>query len=310
MPTMADLYFGCGGFRAGFESEGFEVVYGCEIDRFAVQTYNHNFGTDHEPTDIKGEDPHDVPDFDFLTAGFPCPSFSISGVSKRNSLGRKHGFEGKQGDLFWDVCRFIEAKQPVAALLENVENLVHHDGGRTMEVIVEALEALDYDVSWRVIDGALVVPQHRERTFILASRIDGLRMDDRMIPEDRRPKVRDIIEDNPDPALTLGDGTWACLQRHRAKHEASGNGFGYSFVDMDGVTRTISARYHKDGGEALVKQSGRNPRKLTIIEMKRLFGFPEGFEFPVSRTQAYKQMGNSVVVPLVNHFAKVIGGRI
>ena len=251
-----------------------------------------------------------IPDHDILVAGFPCQPFSLAGVSKKNSLGRKTGFEDKtQGTLFFDVCRILKAKRPKAFLLENVKNLISHDKGRTMKVILESLNDLDYAVDYRILDGCDFVPQHRERTFIIG--YDRKRYGEpfdifELYYSDLHPKLRDILETNVDDKYTLTDNLWNYLQNYRSKHEKAGNGFGYSIADPDGITRTLSARYHKDGSEILIAQEGKNPRRLTPRECARLQGYPDSFKIEVSDTQAYRQFGNSVVVPLVTVLAGMI----
>jgi DNA (cytosine-5)-methyltransferase 1 len=264
-----------------------------------------------------------VPDHDVLLAGFPCQPFSIAGVSKKNALGRPHGFEcTTQGTLFFDVARIISAKRPAAFLLENVKNLVSHDKGNTFRVILETLrDELGYDVHYRVIDGQHFVPQHRERIIIVGFREpQPFSWADVHLPEDG-PKLGDILHpgdgsEMPEEPYTVGpsakvsdkytltDGLWQYLQGYAAKHRAAGNGFGYGLVTRESVTRTLSARYYKDGSEILVSQGrNRNPRRLTPRECARLMGFPDSFRIPVSDTQAYRQFGNSVVVPVMRQVA-------
>ena len=262
-------------------------------------------------TQVKSED---IPDHDILVAGFPCQPFSIAGVSKKNSMGRATGFQDKtQGTLFFDVCRIIEAKRPKAFMLENVKNLKSHDKGNTWKVIQESLDQLDYEVFADVIDGQGFVPQHRERIFIVG--FDRQRYGNFFdfsfdVDEDKPEKVpvlRDILQPEVDAKYTLTDKLWAYLQNYAAKHKAKGNGFGYGMPDFDGVTRTLSARYYKDGSEILINQGeGKNPRRLTPRECARLQGYPEDFKITVSDTRAYKQFGNSVVVPLVTSIAKLV----
>ena len=257
----------------------------------------------------------DIPDHDILVAGFPCQPFSIAGVSKKNSLGRATGFEDKtQGTLFFDVCRILKAKRPKAFMLENVKNLCSHDKGRTFAVIKESLAELNYQVFFDILDGRQYVPQHRERIVIVGfdQKRYGKKIDFafRLSPPERPPVVRDILEDAPDEKYTLSDKLWTYLQNYAAKHKEAGNGFGYGIAPPDGVTRTISARYYKDGSEILIGQEGRNPRRLTPRECARLQGFPETFQIPVSDTQAYRQFGNSVVVPLMADVAGLILAKL
>jgi len=304
-----DLFAGIGGTRLAFEKAGGVCVFSSEIDKYAQQTYYANY--DEIPAgDIKKVNENDVPDHDILLAGFPCQPFSISGVSKLNSLGKEHGFlDETRGTLFFDIARILKAKKPAGFLLENVKNLKSHDKGRTYKIIKNTLEKeLDYYIYDKVIDARYFVPQHRERIYIVGFK-EPLPFD---FPEfdDRHPKLRDILEPDPDPKYTLTDHLWNYLQNYKIKHRKAGHGFGYGLADLDGITRTLSARYYKDGSEILIPQINsfldRNPRRLTPRECARLMGFPDTFKIPVSDTQAYKQFGNSVVVPVVSKIAEVI----
>ncbi len=303
--TFIDLFAGIGGLRQAFDSSGGKCVYSSEWNKYSQITYKENFG-DVPDGDITQVDENTIPDHDILVGGFPCQPFSIAGVSSKNSLGRAHGFNDvTQGTLFFDICRIIKAKQPRAFLLENVKNLKSHDRGNTFKVIVNALEKeLGYDIHYKVIDASPVVPQHRERIFIVGFKIPT----DFEFPElkNKRPKLGDILEKNVDEKYTLKDGTWNALKRHLAKHKAKGNGFGYSLADKDGIAKTLSARYYKDGAEILIPQKGKNPRRLTPRECARLMGFKESFKIPVSDNQAYRQFGNAVVVPVVKEVAKAM----
>lgn len=308
--TFIDLFAGIGGMRIAFEAKGGHCVYSNEWNKYCQQTYFANFG-EQPDGDITKVNATDIPDHDILVAGFPCQPFSIAGVSKKNSLGRATGFEDKtQGTLFFDVCRIIKAKRPKAFMLENVKNLCSHDRGRTFKVILESLEELDYDVFYSVLDGQNYVPQHRERIIIVG--FDKKRYGKEikftfdLTPISPKPVIKDILESNVDTKYTLSDKLWIYLQDYAAKHKAAGNGFGFGIAPFDGVSRTLSARYYKDGSEVLIQQKGKNPRKLTPRECARLQGFPDSFKIPVSDTQAYKQFGNSVVVPLITDVAGLI----
>lgn len=312
--TFIDLFAGIGGMRIGFEGAGGRCVYSSEWNKYSQQTYFANFGEQPEG-DITQVNEADIPEHDILVAGFPCQPFSIAGVSKKNSMGRATGFEDKtQGTLFFDVCRILKKKRPKAFLLENVKNLCSHDKGRTFKVIVESLEELNYKVFYAVLDGQNFVPQHRERIFIIG--FDMERYDDNIdfefniTPVEPRPVMRDILDKEVDNKYTLSDKLWIYLQNYAAKHKAAGNGFGYGIAALEGTSRTMSARYYKDGSEILIAQEGKNPRRLTPRECARLQGFPENFKIPVSDTQAYRQFGNSVVVPLVGNIAKLIVAKI
>lgn len=307
--TFIDLFAGIGGMRIAFEDCGGECVFSSEWDRFAQQTYAANFG-EVPHGDIREIAAADIPPHDILVAGFPCQPFSISGVSKKNALGRPHGFDDPtQGTLFFEIKRVLEAHRPRAFLLENVKNLGSHDRGRTFAVIMETLTRdLGYTVYHQVVDAAAFVPQHRERIFIVGFREPV----DFAFPATNPlagPPLRTILEDEVDPKYTLTDHLWTYLQNYAEKHRAKGNGFGFGLADLDGVTRTLSARYYKDGSEVLIPQPGRNPRRLTPEECSRLMGFRQlrpDFRIPVSDTQAYKQFGNAVVPPAVAEIGRAM----
>ena len=308
--TFIDLFAGIGGMRLAYESAGGHCVYSNEWNKYSQQTYYANFGVQPDG-DITKVDAASIPDHDILVAGFPCQPFSIAGVSKKQSLGRATGFEDKtQGTLFFDICRILKTKRPKAFMLENVKNLCSHDRGRTFKVIQESLSELNYKIFFQILDGKHYVPQHRERIVIVG--FDTERYGDDidfkfdLTPLDPLPVVRDILESNVDNKYTLSDKLWVYLQNYAAKHREAGNGFGFGIAPLDGVTRTISARYYKDGSEILIAQEGKNPRRLTPRECARLQGFPDSFKIPVSDTQAYKQFGNSVVVPLMGEVAKLV----
>ena len=308
--TFIDLFAGIGGMRIAFESAGGKCVYTNEWNKFSQKTYFDNFG-DMPDGDITKVDAQTIPDHDVLVAGFPCQPFSIAGVSKKNSLGRATGFEDKtQGTLFFDVCRIIKAKRPKAFMLENVKNLKSHDKGRTFKIIMDSLDELDYEVFHMIIDGQNYVPQHRERILIVGfdrKRYgEDINFEFRINSVEPKPVVRDILEEHPDDKYTLSDKLWNYLQDYAAKHKAAGNGFGYGIAPLDGVSRTLSARYYKDGSEILIAQEGKNPRRLTPRECARIQGFPDSFKIVVSDTQAYRQFGNSVVVPLMTDIAGLV----
>lgn len=297
-----DLFAGIGGFRLAFHNLGGKCVFTSEWNQYAQKTYHANFG-EVPFGDITKIDEKEIPEHDVLIAGFPCQPFSIAGVSKKNSLGRAHGFKDEtQGTLFFDIKRIIKEKRPKAFLLENVKNLVSHDKGNTFKIIQKTLKKLRYNIHFEVLDGKHFVPQHRERIVIVGFDMDRYEGREEFkfptMPEVTHA-VEDILDPNPDPKYTLSDKLWKYLQDYAAKHKAKGNGFGFGLVNMDGITRTLSARYYKDGSEVLIPQEGQNPRRLTPRECARLQGFPDNFVIPVSDTQAYKQFGNSVVRPLM-----------
>jgi len=334
--SFIDLFAGIGGFRKGFEAAGGRCVFTSEWDKYAQKTYIANFGDDGVHGDITKVAETDIPDHDILLAGFPCQPFSIAGVSKKNSLGRKHGFECEtQGTLFFDIERIIEAKRPKAFVLENVKNLASHDKGKTFEVIRRSLtEKLGYRISVRIVDAKSFVPQHRERVFIVGIRPDvgeAFDWESVDIPESKfGPRLKTILhtEDGTEEAeerfldskgkvlskYVLTDHLWGYLQGYAAKHQAAGNGFGFGLVGPEDVTRTLSARYYKDGSEILVRRKRGNPRRLTPRECARLMGFDrpgsKPFRIVVSDTQSYKQFGNSVSVPVVEAIAKALAPRV
>lgn len=309
-----DLFAGIGGMRLAFEAVGGRCVYSNEWNKYSQQTYFANFGVQPEG-DITKVAARDIPDHDILVAGFPCQPFSIAGVSKKKSLGRATGFEDRtQGTLFFDICRIIKEKRPRAFLLENVKNLCSHDRGRTFQIMQESLAELRYRIFYQILDGKSYVPQHRERIVIVGFDMEryGENVDFQfdLHPLKKQPVVGDILEPDPGEKYTLSDKLWTYLQNYAAKHREAGNGFGYGIAPLDGITRTISARYYKDGSEILIEQEGRNPRRLTPRECARLQGFPDTFKIPVSDTQAYKQFGNSVVVPLMTDVAGLVVSRL
>ena len=360
--TFVDLFAGIGGIRLGFDDIGGECVFTSEWNSFSVKTYKANHYCDEKTHKFNGdirditlsnqpqlsEDEayrnidQEIPDHDVLLAGFPCQPFSLAGVSKKNSLGRKHGFEcDAQGTLFFDVCRIIRAKRPVAFVLENVKNLKSHDGGQTFKVICEALDELGYDIANidpgkgrdpKVIDAARFLPQHRERIALVGFRRDldvfkELSLKSIQVPLEK-PSFGDILEDVVDPKYLLTPKLWEYLFNYAKKHKAKGNGFGYGLTGVNDVARTLSARYHKDGSEILVDRGfdhsldfhhpqnvENRPRRLTPLECARLMGFdlpnqPSKFVIPVSDTQAYRQFGNSVAVPVFRSIANLMKDRI
>ncbi len=329
--TFIDLFAGIGGIRMGFEASGGHCVFTSEWDKYAVKTYCENFATDHPVEgDITKIPIENIPDHDVLLAGFPCQPFSIAGVSKKNSMGRVHGFEDKtQGTLFFDVARIIKEKQPKAFLLENVKNLMSHDKGRTFQVIKETLEdELKYKVYVKVIDGKGFVPQHRERIYIVGFRDETDFTWDAFRGKDKAAKTMgDILHsqnglEEAEKEYTLGkkatvnkkyilsDKLWSFLFGYAAKHKAKGNGFGYGMVTEKSISRTLSARYYKDGSEILINRGKENPRRMTPRECARIMGYPDSFKIPVSDTQSYKQFGNSVVMPVIKEIAYIMKPHI
>jgi DNA (cytosine-5)-methyltransferase 1 len=331
--TFIDLFAGIGGMRRGFESVGGRCIFTSEWDKYSRKTYQANFVSDHPVAgDITQIDAAEIPEHDLLLAGFPCQPFSIAGVSKKNSLGRAHGFRCEsQGTLFFDVARIIDQQRPAAFLLENVKNLKSHDKGNTFRIIRATLEEdLGYHVDVRVQDAKPWVPQHRERIFIAGFRKDvGFDFEKLKTPTpDQWPRLGQILhpqdgtQAREEPfttgrkakvadKYTLSERLWQYLQDYAAKHKAKGNGFGFGLVGQYDVARTLSARYYKDGSEILIDRGkGERPRRLTPRECARLMGFdsPDGSDFviPVSDTQAYRQFGNSVAVPVIKSVAELM----
>src|ERR1700754_87872 len=328
--TFIDLFAGVGGLRRGFESIGGKCVFTSEWNLYAQLTYKANYNCDHEILgDITEIPAAEIPPHDVLLAGFPCQPFSIAGVSKKNALGRAHGFRCEsQGTLFFDVARVIQHHRPRTFLLENVKNLVNHDKGKTFRVIHDTLKNdLGYQLHWKVIDAKSFVPQHRERIFlvgfrdqnpftfddlVLPSAFDGPKLGQVLHPEDGTEEPEGHYTKGHKARVsekyTLTNHLWRYLRDYAEKHRQAGNGFGFGLFGPKDVARTLSARYYKDGSEILIKQRGRNPRRLTPRECARLMGFDEQgkseFRIPVSDTQAYKQFGNSVVVPVVKVVAR------
>lgn len=308
--TFIDLFAGIGGMRIAFEKQGGKCVFSSEWDKYCQQTYFSNF-LEKPYGDITQIEEDHIPNHDILVAGFPCQPFSIAGVSKKKSLGRQTGFlDETQGTLFFDIVRILDRKRPKAFLLENVKNLKSHDKGNTWKVIIKALHELNYLTFDSILDGQQYVPQHRERIYIVG--FDRERYGDdidfgfELNTPKEKPRLKEILQDEVDSKYTLSDKLWQYLQDYAAKHRAKGNGFGYGLAEPDKATRTLSARYYKDGSEILIPQEGKNPRRLTPRECARLQGFSDNFKIVVSDTQAYKQFGNSVVVPLVTEIAENI----
>ena len=305
-PRFIDLFCGIGGFRLAFEEAGGRCVFSSDWDKFSRLTYAANFG-ELPHGDLTQVRTTEVPPHDILCGGFPCQPFSLAGVSKKNSLGRAHGFEDeRQGNLFFEIARLLEYHRPAAFVLENVKNLASHDKGNTFKVIYNILtEDLGYTVHHKIIDAKAWLPQHRERIFLVGFR-DPVPFEFPVAPR-TGPRLASILESNPPDKYTLTNKLWQYLQDYAAKHAALGNGFGCSVFDGTGVARTLSARYHKDGSEILISQGeGRNPRRLTPRECARLMGYPDTFKIEVSDTQAYRQFGNSVAVPVVTALARQV----
>ncbi|MGC9350528.1 MAG: DNA (cytosine-5-)-methyltransferase [Sulfurovum sp.] len=336
--TFIDLFAGIGGIRIPFEEIGGKCLFTSEWDKFSQQTYRTNFKDDESHIfagDITKVREEEIPSHDVLLAGFPCQPFSLAGVSKKNSLGKAHGFRCEtQGTLFFDVARIIDYHRPKIFLLENVKNLLSHDKGKTFQTIRKTLEdELGYHIQYRVIDAKPFVPQHRERIFIIGFRDQTtFNLNDLEIPSiENAPKLRNILHTSDDfnkvsfhdlkkeylmsdgsvnSKYTLSEKLWSYLQSYAEKHRKKGNGFGYSLVGESDSARTLSARYHKDGSEILIRQENNRPRRLTPRECARLQGFNDTYAIPVSDTQAYRQFGNSVAVPVIRFLANALKEHI
>ena len=311
--TFIDLFAGMGGFRLAMQAQGGKCVFSSEWNAYSQKTYFSNFGEMPFGDITKEITKSYIPEhFDVLCAGFPCQPFSIAGVSKKKSLGRETGFKDKtQGTLFFDVADIISRHRPKAFFLENVKNLTSHDKGNTFRVIYETLRELRYSVHYLVMDGQAYVPQHRERIMIVGFDEDIYKGEEKFqFPEQHEAtrSIKEILDPNIDPKYTLSDKLWSYLQNYAEKHRAKGNGFGYGLVDLNGISRTLSARYYKDGSEILIPQGdGKNPRRLSPRECARLMGYPEKYRIDrVSDVQAYRQCGNSVVVPLITAVSEQI----
>ena len=323
--TFIDLFAGIGGFHIGLEKNGLECVYANEWDKHSALTYSNWFPNTHLDTrDLREVSPtHDIPKHDLLAGGFPCQPFSLAGVSKKNSLGTPHGFSDlHQGNLFFTICKIIKIHKPKVVFLENVKNLTSHNNGETWEIIQSKLNSLGYEIRWKIIDANAWVPQHRERIYIVAFRkktFTNLEINSFKFPAPSRkyPTLDTILLSKPDKKYMLSAKLWRYLQNYAIKHKERGNGFGFSIADKKNQTRTLSARYCKDGSEILVKQKGwKYPRRLTPLEVARLMGFDDSWsanskyrwKFPqvVSDTQAYRQYGNSVCPYVVKAVGKEI----
>lgn len=301
--TQIDLFAGIGGIRQGFQRCGGKTVFSSEWDKFAQKTYRVNYG-EIPAGDITQISPSDIPDHDILLGGFPCQPFSQAGLKK--------GFEDTRGTLFFNIAAILKEKRPKAFMLENVKQLRGHDKGNTIKVILNTLDELNYYVPEPEVLNAyhFGAPQNRERIIIVGFNKDYLPND---FEPFKYPKgkiseevcVGNILEDNVSEKFTISDKLYQGHLDRKKEHEKKGNGFGFCLFDKNSkYTSTISARYYKDGSEALIDQGDKNPRMLTPRECARLQGFPEDFIIPVSNSQAYKQFGNSVCINVIEAVAK------
>ena len=294
-----DLFAGIGGMRLPFEILGGKCVFTSEIDKFARQTYEANF-TGEVAGDITKIKEEEIPGHDLLLAGFPCQSFSQAGLKK--------GFDDTRGTMFFEVARILAHHKPNYFLLENVKGLKNHDGGQTLKVMLNILSNLGYKTHCKVSNAKdFGVPQNRERIFLVGTRGANLSYSFPK-PTNKLVKLGDILQRQVEDKYTLSDKLWRGHQDRKAKALAKGYGFGYSLFNAQSpYSNSITARYYKDGSEILIAQEdNKNPRRLTPREAANLQGFPGSFKIPVSDTQAYKQFGNSVAVPVMMSLAKQI----
>jgi len=302
--TFTDICAGIGGMRLAFENLGGKCVFTSEWDKFCQETYHKNFGETPQG-DITKISIKDIPKHDILLAGFPCQPFSKSGFATRIKLTRMNGMDDKeQGQIFFRLTKIIRAKKPKAVLFENVPRLLSIHQGKEFQIILKSMKKLGYTCNYKVINSETVVPQRRERLYMVFIRGKN----NFNFPEmpHLNPILKSILETRVKEKYTLSNNTWNWLQKHAKKHAKKGNGFGYRMADLKKTTCTLSARYGKDGSEILIPQKQKNPRKINPRECARLMGFPEDFIIPVSDTQSYKQFGNSVVIPVVY----IIGNEI
>jgi DNA (cytosine-5)-methyltransferase 1 len=299
--TFIDLFAGIGGIRLGFERNGMKCVYSNEYNLSAASTYRANFGDELDTRDIRLVSAAEIPKFDILCAGFPCQPFSRAGVSARAGLKRDHGFKDeKQGNLFFEILRIVKYHKPKVVFLENVAIFETHDKGSTLKVVRESLEELGYKFTYKVVDASLMVPQRRRRIYMIATLKDKFEFKD---IEPTGMVFGDIIEKNPDSKYTISERLWVSHQARTERNQKKGYGFRHNILDVNGIAHTLTSRYGKDGRENLILQDGDFPRMLTARECSRLMGFPEDFILPDAKTPTYRQMGNSVCVPIITELA-------
>ena len=295
--TFVDICAGIGGMRIAFENLGGKCVFSSEWDKFCQITYQENFN-ETPFGDITKISMKNIPKHDILIAGFPCQPFSKSGLAIRAKLNRVNGMDDKeQGQIFFRLTKIIRSKKPKAVFFENVPRLLSINQGKEFQVILHEMKKLGYSCNYKVINSENVVPQRRERLYMVF--IKGKTIFNFPEMPNLNTALKSILERRVEEKYTLSDNTWNWLQSHAKKHAKKGNGFGYRMANRKKTTCTLSARYGKDGSEILIPQRNKNPRKLNPRECARLMGFPDDFIIPVSDTQAYKQFGNSVVISVV-----------
>ncbi|BDD11134.1 cytosine-specific methyltransferase [Fulvitalea axinellae] len=307
-----DLFAGIGGFRIAGQSFGGHCVFSSEIDRFARESYEHNYG-EVPFGDICNIDSENIPDHDLLCAGFPCQAFSIAG--------RRGGFDDTRGTLFFEIARIIKAKRPKVVLLENVKGLTNHQKGRTLDTIIRTLKKnLRYIVPGpRILNARnFGVPQNRERIFIVAFRedVDAEAFQYPKAQDDSKTFLDIREEEAVASKYFVSERYWKSLKAHKARHAAKGNGFGYEIIPDDGQSNAIMVGGMGRERNLVIDQrptmneilnlrkpsgpiNGESVRRMTPREWARLQGFPDSFQIAVSDGQAYKQFGNSVAIPVV-----------
>ena len=316
--TFIDLFAGIGGFRLGLMEHGGKPLFSSEWDNKAKDCYFKNYG-EYPFGDINLFTENDVsdnelgamiPSHDILAGGFPCQPFSRAGVSARNAVGKPHGFQcTTQGTLFYSIERIARIKQPKILFLENVKNLISHDKGNTFKKIEQTINELGYEFYWQIINSETLVPQRRNRCFMVCVRKDiATTKGDFEFPnfEGGAIPLRSILEPNPDSKYTISDKLWQGHINRTSRNIERGTGFTAHLADLSKPSNTIVARYGKDGKECLIGQENKNPRMLSISECKKLFGYPEDFQLPETKTNAYRLLGNSVVVPVIEKISKAI----
>jgi len=306
-----DLFAGVGGLRIGLEKAlkklglKHDCVLYSEINKHCQKTYEKNFLPTKLIEDIKSvkDIKFQIPNHDILLAGFPCQPFSQAGVSLRNSLNRKHGFDDKdQGNLIFNILKILEIKKPRMFLLENVQNLVSHNKGETIKKILNCLRKTYYVPYPKILDARdFGLAQRRRRVFIVGFLDKSIKNFNYPDPHKKDLKVKNFLDKKIDSSFTISDKLWKGHIERKKRNKKNGKGFGFKLTHpLDSCTNTISSRYYKDGSECLISQGiNKNPRKLTPRECFRLQGFPESFKISSSKVEAYKQAGNAVPINVV-----------
>jgi len=310
----ADFFAGIGGIRLGFERVGgkrMKTVFANDFEPKCAETYNLHFKGNMTVGDITQIEASELPDFDLMLGGFPCQAFSQAGFKK--------GFDDARGTLFFDLARILAEKRPRAFLLENVATLRNHDRGNTLRVIERVIqEELGYDLHVQVLNSRhFGVPQNRPRIFLVG--FDRPTKFEFPEPGKESVSIKDILEQDPPEYTYLSQQYYEGMERHRKRHEAKGNGFGYLVLDKDGVANTLVLggmgrernlvrdkviKPWRNGQDKFARKNTRGLRRLTVREYARCQGFPDDFQFPVARVHAYRQIANSVSVPVVEAIAK------